>query len=76
VVPTDLFHDDFVGGLTIKSWGEFRLYFPVKDAENKSSLKFLHLSEARYGDCYNIWSSCGTEPFAVTMAAVKVKLAT
>jgi hypothetical protein len=46
----------------------------VKDAENKSSLKFLHLSEARYGDCYNIWSSCGTEPFAVTMAAVKVKL--
>jgi hypothetical protein len=26
-VPTDLFHDDFVGGLTIKSWGEFRLYF-------------------------------------------------
>jgi hypothetical protein len=22
------------------------------------------------------WSSCGTEPFAVTMAAVKVKLAT
>jgi hypothetical protein len=48
----------------------------VKDAENKSSLKFLHLSEARYGHCHNIWSSCGTEPFAVTMAAVKVKLAT
>jgi hypothetical protein len=48
----------------------------VKDAENKSSLKFLHLSEARYGHCHNIWSSCGTEPFAVTIAAVKVKLAT
>jgi hypothetical protein len=48
----------------------------VKDAENKSSLKFLHLSEARYGHCHNIWSSCGIEPFAVTMAAVKVKLAT
>jgi hypothetical protein len=48
----------------------------VKDAENKSSLKFLHLSEARYGHCHNIWSRCGTEPFAVTMAAVKVKLAT
>ena len=30
----------------------------VKDAENKSSLKFLHLSEARYGHCHNIWSSC------------------
>jgi hypothetical protein len=27
VVPTDLFHEDVVGGLTIKSWGEFRLYF-------------------------------------------------
>ena len=38
----------------------------VKDAENKSSLKFLHLSEARYGHCHNIWSSCETEPFAVT----------
>jgi hypothetical protein len=25
VVPTDLFHEYFVGGLTIKSWGEFRL---------------------------------------------------
>jgi hypothetical protein len=48
----------------------------VKDAENKSSLKFLHLSEARYGHCHTIWSNCGTEPFVVTMAAVKVKLAT
>jgi HSP90 family molecular chaperone len=48
----------------------------VKDAENKSSLKCLRLSEARYGHCHNIWSSCGTEPFAVTMAAVNVRLAT
>jgi hypothetical protein len=39
----------------------------VKDAENKSSLKFLHMTEARYGHCHTIWSSCGTEPFAVTM---------
>jgi hypothetical protein len=34
------------------------------------------VSEARYGHCHNIWSSCGTEPFAVTMATLKVKLAT
>jgi hypothetical protein len=30
VVPTDLFHEDFVGGLTIKSWGEFRKPFMDK----------------------------------------------
>jgi hypothetical protein len=54
---------------------EYYINQMVKDAENKSSLKFLHLTEARYGHCHNIWSSCGTEPFAVTMTAVKVKLA-
>jgi hypothetical protein len=43
---------------------EYYINQMVKDAENKSSLKFLHLTETRYGHCHNIWSSCGTEPFA------------
>jgi hypothetical protein len=77
-------HDLIVNPPTKSSWNrsvgttinEYYINQMVKDAENKSSLKFLHLTEARYGHCHNIWSSCGTEPFAVTMAAVKVKLAT
>ena len=77
-------HDLIVNLPTKSSWNrsvgttinEYYINQMVKDAENKSSLKFLHLTEARYGHFHNIWSSCGTEPFAVTMAAVKVKLAT
>ena len=71
-------HDLIVNPPTKLSWNrsvgttinKYYINQMVKDAENKSSLKFLHLSEARYGHCHNIWSSCGTEPFAVTMAAV------
>ena len=77
-------HDLIVNPPTKSSWNrsvgttinKYYINQMVKDAENKSSLKFLHLSEARYGHCHNIWSSCGTEPFAVIMAAVKVKLVT
>ena len=62
-------HDLIVNPPTKSSWNrsvgttinEYYINQMVKDAENKSSLKFLHF---------------GTEPFAVTMAAVKVKLAT
>ena len=61
-------HDLIVNPPTKSSWNrsvgttinKYYINQMVKDAENKSSLKFLHLSEARYGHCHNIWSSCGS----------------
>jgi hypothetical protein len=39
-VPTDLFHDDFVGGLTIKSWGYLMMgRIPVIGELHKRILK-------------------------------------
>ena len=46
-----------------------------KDAEDKSTLKFLNLGDTVSGKPHNIWTSCGTQPFAITMASMKVKIA-
>jgi hypothetical protein len=52
-------HDLIINPPTQSSWNrsvgttinKYYINQMVKDAENKSSLKFLHLTEARYGHC-------------------------
>ncbi|CAC5358563.1 unnamed protein product [Mytilus coruscus] len=46
-----------------------------QESENKSTLKYLNLSDTVPGKPHNIWTSCGNEPFAITMAHLKAKIA-
>ncbi|CAM1306202.1 Uncharacterised protein r2_g1589 [Pycnogonum litorale] len=47
-----------------------------KEAKEKSTLKLVNLQDCKIGKVHNIWSSCGSEPFAITSAGIKVKIAT
>ncbi|VDI18845.1 Hypothetical predicted protein [Mytilus galloprovincialis] len=46
-----------------------------QESENKSTLKYLNLSDTVPGKPHNIWTSCGNEPFAIIMAHLKAKIA-
>ncbi|CAG2239510.1 unnamed protein product [Mytilus edulis] len=49
--------------------------YSLMEAENKSTLKYLNLSDTVPGKPHNIWTSCGNEPFAIIMAHLKAKIA-
>ncbi|CAG2199681.1 unnamed protein product [Mytilus edulis] len=49
--------------------------YSLMESENKSTLKYLNLSDTVPGKPHNIWTSCGNEPFAIIMAHLKAKIA-
>jgi hypothetical protein len=48
----------------------------TEEAQTKSSLKYIYFNNSKDGKVHNIWKSCGSEPYAVTSAALKTKIAT
>lgn len=48
----------------------------IAEAKQKKTLALLSLENCGYGVIHNIWKSCDTDPFATTMAGLKVKIAT
>jgi len=47
----------------------------LQESCGKSTLNFLNLTDTVVGNVHNIWASCGTQPFSVTMASLKAKIA-
>jgi hypothetical protein len=48
----------------------------TEKAQTKSSLKYIYFNNSKDGKVHNIWKSCGSEPYAVSLAALKAKIAT
>jgi hypothetical protein len=47
----------------------------TEKAQTKSSLKYIYFNNSKDGKVHNIWKSCGSEPYAVSLAALKAKIA-
>ena len=47
-----------------------------EEAQTKSSLKYIYFNNSKDGKVHNISKSCGSEPYAVSLAAMKAKIAT
>ena len=47
----------------------------LQESCGKSTLNFLNLTDAVVGNVHNIWATCGTQPFPVTMASLKANVA-
>ena len=48
----------------------------INEAKSKSTLARLNYENVKEGKIHNIWKSCGTNPYAITSASLKAKLAT
>ena len=48
----------------------------TEKAQTKSSLKYIYFNNSKDGKVHNIRKSCGSEPYAVSLAALKAKIAT
>ncbi|XP_071170832.1 uncharacterized protein [Mytilus edulis] len=48
----------------------------ISEAKSKSTLSRLNYENVKEGKIHNIWKSCGTNPYAITSASLKAKLAT
>lgn len=61
--------------LVNKSVNNYYVSKLLKESYDKSTLNFLNLTDTVIGKVHNIWSTCGTQPFSVTMASMKAKVA-
>ena len=52
------------------------VYRLTEEAQTKSSFKYIYFNNSKDGKVHNIWKSCGSEPYAVSLAALKAKIAT
>ncbi|CAC5358342.1 unnamed protein product [Mytilus coruscus] len=48
----------------------------IIEAHSKSTLARLNYENVKEGQIHNIWKSCGTNPYAISLASLKAKLAT
>ncbi|VDI05594.1 Hypothetical predicted protein [Mytilus galloprovincialis] len=62
--------------LVNKTVGDHCIKQMISEAKSKSTLSRLNYENVKEGKIHNIWKSCGTNPYAITSASLKAKLAT
>ncbi|CAG2216073.1 unnamed protein product [Mytilus edulis] len=62
--------------LVNKTVGDHCIKQMISEAKSKSTLARLNYENVKEGKIHNIWKSCGTNPYAITSASLKAKLAT